>query len=54
MFKLSQNKVMSNQQAWNYALGIIKVDGLTPSPDFLELIEKEIKGEISTDDIRDI
>lgn len=43
---------MNKEKAWNYALGIIKVDGLEPSPDFLELVEKEIKGEITTDDIR--
>jgi len=33
-------------KAWDYALGIIKVDGLEPSPEFLELVEKEKRGEI--------
>lgn len=37
--------------AWDYALGIIKVDGLEPSPEFLELVEKEKRGEITTNDI---
>ena len=44
---------MSTQKdkAWDYALGIIKVDGLEPSPEFLKLVEKEKRGEITTDDI---
>jgi len=46
-------KYMSTQKekAWDYALGIIKVDGLEPSPEFLELVEKEKRGEITTNDI---
>jgi hypothetical protein len=43
---------MDKNQAWDYAIGIIKVDGLEPSPDFLELVEKEKRGEITRDDIR--
>jgi|GEM_PF-275480 len=39
------------EKAWNYALGIIKVDGLEPSPEFLKLVEKEKRGEITTNDI---
>ncbi|WMJ83180.1 antitoxin VbhA family protein [Oscillospiraceae bacterium MB24-C1] len=42
---------MTKEQAWNYALGIIKVDGLTPTKDFLELAEKEKRGEITDEDI---
>ncbi|TGE37540.1 hypothetical protein E4K67_12390 [Desulfosporosinus fructosivorans] len=44
---------MSTQKdkAWDYALGIIKVDGLEPSPEFLKLVEKEKRGEITTNDI---
>lgn len=45
---------MDNNTAWEYALGIIKVDGLQPSQEYLELIEKEKKGEITTDDIRKV
>lgn len=45
---------MDNNKAWEYALGMIKVDGLTPSKEYLELIEKEKKGEITTDDIRKV
>jgi len=38
---------MTKEKAWEYALGIIRVDGLKPSDEFLELVEKEIKGEIT-------
>ena len=31
---------MTNAEAWNYAIGIIKVDGLEPTEDFKEYIEK--------------
>ena len=43
---------MTDTQAWNYAIGIIKVDGLEPTADFKEYIEKEKKGEISMDDVK--
>lgn len=43
---------MDKGKAWDYAIGIIKVDGLEPSPDFLELVEKEKRGEITRDDIK--
>ena len=42
---------MSNNDNWKYALGLIKIDGLTPSDECLELIEKEKRGEITTDDM---
>lgn len=37
---------------WEVALGLIKVDGLSPTPEFLDLVEQEKRGEISTEDIR--
>lgn len=45
---------MTNEQAWNYAIGIVQLDGIKPSDDFLELVEKEKKGEITGDDIRQV
>jgi len=42
---------MNKQTAWNYALGLIQIDGLKPTPEFLALVEKEIRGEISLKDI---
>ncbi len=44
---------MEKSKAWDYALGIIKVDGLEPSEDFLKLVEREKRGEISDQDIKD-
>lgn len=38
-------------RAWDYALGMIKVDGLTPSEDFLKLVEKEKNGDITIEDV---
>jgi hypothetical protein len=42
---------MLSQAAWDYALGLIKVDGLTPTPEFMEMVEKEIRGEMSLEEI---
>ena len=46
--------VVSSETAWNFALGLLKVDGLEPSDELLELIEKEKRGEITTEDMRKI
>jgi hypothetical protein len=43
---------MTNAQAWDYALGMVKVDGLEPSEEFKEYIEKEKRGEVTMDDIK--
>lgn len=43
---------MNKEKAWDYALGMIRVDGLEPSKEFLELVEKEKKGEITDQDIK--
>lgn len=37
---------------WDFAIGLIKVDGLNPSEEMLALIEKEKRSEITTNDIR--
>lgn len=39
---------------WDYALGMIKVDGLEPSPEFKDLIVKEKRGEMTTDDMKKV
>ena len=44
--------IMKNSQAWDYAIGLIKVDGLEPTPEFLEVVEKEKNGELSMDDLK--
>ncbi len=43
----------NKSKAWDFALGIIKVDNLEPSQEFLELVEKEKKGEITDQYIKD-
>ena len=43
---------MTDTQKWNYSLGLIQIDGLTPSDEFLELVEKEKRGEITTADMK--
>ena len=43
---------MTNSQAWDYAIGMIKVDGLEPTEDFKRYIEKEKKGEVTMDDAK--
>ena len=43
---------MTNAQAWDYAIGMIKVDGLEPTKEFKEYIEKEKKGEITMADAK--
>lgn len=43
---------MTNSQAWDYAIGIIKVDGLEPTDDFKEYIEKEKRGEVTMEDVK--
>lgn len=46
--------LVSADKKWDYALGMIKVDGLEPSKEFEKLIEKEKHGEITTEDMRKV
>ena len=43
---------MTKSEAWDYAIGMLKVDGLTPTKDFQEYIEKEKRDEITVDDLK--
>ena len=45
---------MNNCKAWDYAIGIVQVDGIQPSQEFLDLVEKEKRGEITGEDIRKV
>ena len=45
---------MAKEQAWDYAIGIVQVDGIKPSDDFLKLVEKEKSGDLTSDDIRKV
>lgn len=44
---------MTNEEAWNYAIGLLKVDWLEPSADFMELIEKEKRGEVALEQLKE-
>lgn len=44
---------MTNSQAWDYAIGVLKVDGLEPTKEFQSYIEKEKNGELSMKDLKD-
>lgn len=46
--------LVSADKKWDYALGIIKVDGLEPFPEFKNLIAKEKRGEMTTEDMRKV
>lgn len=41
------------RKAWEYAIGMSRIDGDEPSALILELAEKEIRGEITDDEIDD-
>ena len=48
----NKSDIMTNTQAWNYAIGMIKVDGLEPTKEFKEYIEK--RGEITMEEVKKI
>lgn len=39
------------RKAWNYAIGMMQVDGVKPNQEYLDLVEKEINGEITLDEM---
>ena len=43
---------MTNSQAWDYAIGMIKIDGLEPTEEFKKYIEKEKRGEATMEDAK--
>ena len=45
--------LVSRDKKWDYAIGMIKVDGLEPTPEMKELIEKEKRGEITMEQVRE-
>jgi hypothetical protein len=45
---------MTNEKAWDYAIGIVQLDGIAPSEDFMALVEKEKHGELTGEEIRRI
>lgn len=43
---------MTVAKAWDYAIGLIKVDGLEPTEDFKKYIELEKQGKATTQDLK--
>lgn len=43
---------MDKAQAWDYAIGMIKVDGLEPTEDFKKYIEMEKAGTATMEDLK--
>lgn len=44
--------LINDNKKWDYALGMIKVDGLEPSEEFKKLIAKEKEGKMTLDDMK--
>lgn len=42
------------REAWDFAIGMMQVDGVKPDEEYLELVEKEINGEITLDEMKQI
>jgi hypothetical protein len=45
---------MTKAEHWNAALGWAEIDGYVYPPGYLELVEREIRGEITVEDMRKI
>ena len=52
MLKERYFMLVETEKKWEYSLGMIKVDGLEPTPEMKELIEREKKGEITMDELK--
>jgi len=46
-------KGMSKEDAWDYAIGLVKVEDLEPTPEMTKLIEMEKRGEITKKEIQE-
>ena len=40
------------RRALNFAIGMMQVDGVKPDQEYLDLVEKEINGEITLDEMK--
>ena len=43
---------MTVSEAWDYAIGLVRVDGLEPTEDFKKYIELEKQGKATTADLK--
>ena len=40
------------RKAWNFAIGMMQVGGVEPDQEYLDLVEKEINGEITLEEMK--
>lgn len=52
VYKEMISMLVSADKKWDYALGMIKIDGLEPTAEMKKLIEKEKHGEMSMEDVK--
>ena len=52
MFYSEMEAVMTSAKAWDFAIGLIKVDGLEPTEDFKKYTELEKQGLATCDDLK--
>ena len=43
---------LEKRKAWDFAIGMMQVDGVEPSQEYLDLVEKEINGEITLEEMK--
>lgn len=54
---MEEQKIFTKEDkraAWDFAIGMMQVDGVKPDEEYLELVEKEINGEITLDEMKQI
>ncbi|MDR0220531.1 MAG: antitoxin VbhA family protein [Lachnospiraceae bacterium] len=49
---VENSEYWEKEDRWDYAIGLATIEGGEPSDFFLELVEREKRGELSTEDIR--
>ncbi len=45
--------LVRNDKAWDYAIVMLKADSLELTPEMMEMIEKEKRGEITKEEIKE-
>lgn len=43
-----------SDKAWDYAIGMLKAEDMEPTPEMMGMIEKEKRGEITKEEIREV
>ena len=43
---------LEKRKAWDFAIGMMQVGGVEPDQEYLDLVEKEINGEITLEEMK--